>query len=108
VPHSQLAVSTLARSQGPNSGKEKQRISKDTLETEQVYLHNKDCEEALTKALRKALKQLDGDLSLERATLELFVKPTSPLLKLFYQVRKESQKLGGQTKARLRAQKMEL
>jgi hypothetical protein len=42
----------------------------------------------VTKALRKALKQPDGELSLELATLELFAKPTSPLLKAFYQVRK--------------------
>jgi hypothetical protein len=75
---------------------------------EQVYLLNKNCEEALTKALRKALKQPEGELSLEHATLDLFAKPTATLLKVFYQVRKGKPEAGWPNRARLRKQKTEL
>jgi hypothetical protein len=78
------------------------KLAKATLKTEQVYLLNKDCEEALTKASRKALKQPDGELSLEHATLELFVKPTSPLLKAFYQVRKGKPEAGWPNKGQVK------
>jgi hypothetical protein len=74
--------------------KKSDKLAKATLETEQLYLLNKDCEESLLKALRKALKQPDGELSLELATIDLFAKPTSPLLKAFYEVRKGKPEAG--------------
>jgi hypothetical protein len=77
-------------------------LAKAILETKQVHLLNEVCEEALMKVLRKALKQPDGELSLERATLELFPKPTSPLLKAFYQVRKGKPEAGWPNKGNVK------
>jgi hypothetical protein len=78
------------------------KLAKATLEMEQMYLLNKNCEEALTKALQKALNQPDGELSLEQATLDLFAKPTAPLLKAFYQVRKGKPEAGWPKKGQVK------
>jgi hypothetical protein len=48
------------------------------------------------------MNQPDGELSLDQATLDLVAKPTSPLLKAFYQVRKGKPEAGWPKKGQVK------
>ena len=64
--------------------KQNDKEAKVTLEKEQTYVRNKECE----KAMRKRLKQPEDELSLQEATLDMFAKSNCSLLRAFCQVRK--------------------